>query len=274
MKGNREWTYDKFIKYLKEGRGQGELQDYIPWIKVYDFSSKGYSIRVPGIKTNRIHHFLSNLEYHYFLILSYSKKVIDIREQFPLLNYKRTMEIAKEKGIKYPTSAKIKAPYIFTTDFLVTVKDDNGIRVIARTIKLSEKIKKKRVLEKLEIERIYWHERDVDWAIVTEKELGNQQIINLKLLYYANLVASQKFSPLILKRLTLDMYYRLSDSKQSLYLELQDFEKEFSLEYGGGLTLFYYMVFNHVINLEINRKIDVYTINCESLVFEGDGAIL
>ena len=102
----KTWTYKKFEKMIKEGRGTGELENYIPWVQVYDLSSKGYSVRIPGVKANRIHHFLSNLEYHYFLALSYSKKVIDIREQFPLLNYAKTMGIAKERGIRYPVDSK------------------------------------------------------------------------------------------------------------------------------------------------------------------------
>ena len=33
-------TEKKIAKKIKEGRGQGIGKDYIPWIKVQDFSSK------------------------------------------------------------------------------------------------------------------------------------------------------------------------------------------------------------------------------------------
>ncbi|MEB9672724.1 MULTISPECIES: heteromeric transposase endonuclease subunit TnsA [Bacillus cereus group] len=270
----KTWTYKKFEKMIKEGRGTGELENYIPWVQVYDLSSKGYSVRIPGVKTNRIHHFLSNLEYHYFLVLSHSKKVIDIREQFPLLNYAKAMEIAKERGIRYPVDSKTKVPHILTTDFMITIKDNDRVKMVARTIKPSSELNKKRTLEKLEIERVYWSEYNIDWAIVTEKELESQRIINLKLLYHANLVVSQKFTYTILKKLALAMCYKLSNSNNFLYVELKQFEKEFSLECGGGLSIFYYLIFNHAIEFDINQKIDIQSIDCQVLRFENNGCFL
>jgi len=270
----KAWTYEKCEKMIKEGRGSGELENYIPWIQVYDLSSKGYSVRIPGLKTNRIHHFLSNLEYHYFLMLSHSKNVIDIREQFPLLNVTKAMGIAKDKGIKYPIDQNTKVPHILTTDFMITIQNKDRMKMVARTIKPSSELNKKRTLEKLEIERAYWNKYNIDWAIVTEKELENQRIINLKLLYHANLVVSQKFSYTLLKRLALSMYYKLSSSNKFLFVELKEFEKEFFLEYGGGLSIFYYLIFHHVINLDINQKIDIQTINCQVLQFENKEGFL
>lgn len=62
---NRSWTYNKMKNNLKEGRGMGQLAAYVPWIKVYDFSSKGMIIRAYGNKTDRIHNILSIVEYVY-----------------------------------------------------------------------------------------------------------------------------------------------------------------------------------------------------------------
>ena len=83
-------------KWLKEGRGQGELADYKPWIKISDISSSGRSHRVFGHKTKRTHHLLSDLELATFLFLEWSPTVLDIREQFPL-NYDTTLKIAEDK---------------------------------------------------------------------------------------------------------------------------------------------------------------------------------
>ena len=58
-RNQREWTQAKFERYRQEKRGQGVGKDYIPWLKIQDFSSQGHSHRIPGWKTGRIHHLLS-----------------------------------------------------------------------------------------------------------------------------------------------------------------------------------------------------------------------
>lgn len=52
-----KYTEEKIKKLIRQGRGKGEGKDYLPWLQVGDFSSKGRSHRVYGIKTDRIHHF-------------------------------------------------------------------------------------------------------------------------------------------------------------------------------------------------------------------------
>lgn len=64
-----KYTKDKIDQLICEGRGQGEGKDYLPWLQVGDFSSQGRSHRISGIKTNRIHHFFSDLEQQYYYIL-------------------------------------------------------------------------------------------------------------------------------------------------------------------------------------------------------------
>ena len=75
------WDYQHYIRYLKEGRGQGSGSDYKPWIYIHDFPSCGVSARIPGRITGRIHHLLSRYEEYYFYILEADPDVLDIREQ-------------------------------------------------------------------------------------------------------------------------------------------------------------------------------------------------
>ena len=65
---------------------------------------------------------MKNLELNYFYILEWLDDVIDIREQFPLLDVKKTFEIANEKGIKHPINSVDKTLNVFTTDFMITKK--------------------------------------------------------------------------------------------------------------------------------------------------------
>jgi len=45
---------------IKQGRGQGTGTDYIPWIQVRDFGSKGRVTRDRGWITGRVHHLRYN----------------------------------------------------------------------------------------------------------------------------------------------------------------------------------------------------------------------
>ena len=101
-KRHRTWNEQKYWRYIKEGRGQGTLSAYKPWIMIHDFPSLGMVSRVFGNTTGRIHHLLSNMELSYFYILDWSDKVYDIREQYPLLDIAAVLEIADKAGIRYP----------------------------------------------------------------------------------------------------------------------------------------------------------------------------
>lgn len=55
-------------------------------------------------------------------MLEITDDVIDIREQYPLLPLKDTLEIANELGIEQPKHPQTKEPIVMTTDFLITYK--------------------------------------------------------------------------------------------------------------------------------------------------------
>ena len=173
------WNCRRYHKLVNEGCGLGIGSDYKPWITIHDPASKGIVSRVLGRTTGRIHHLLSKNETAFFYILDASEKAIDIREQFPLLPVTETAEIAERLGIRHPRDPVSKYPYVMTTDFVITTQQGN----VARSVKLSSELKKTRVQEKLEIERAYWEKRDIEWRIVTEKEIDYQKSRNLEWVY-------------------------------------------------------------------------------------------
>jgi hypothetical protein len=130
----------------------------------------GLSTRIKIWKTDRIHHFFSEKETNYFLVLAWSPAVIDIREQFPL-PLDETLDIAKRLGIKHPTDPQKKYPMVMTTDFLIDVLEEGQGILKARCVKMAKDLNSARVIEKLEIERTYWTEQGIDWGIVTEQEI-------------------------------------------------------------------------------------------------------
>lgn len=266
---NRSWTYKKMKNNLKEGRGMGQLAAYVPWIKVYDFPSKGMIIRAHGNKTDRIHHLLSNVEYAYFLLLDSEPSVIDIREQFPLFDLELAIHIANELGVKYPTDSTTNTPHILTTDFMITIKDsDNNLIDMARTIKLTNELSKRRVCEKFEIERLYWKNKNVDWKIVTEKSFSVTLTNNLTMLFNAYSVLESLFDEPRLQELLQQLYITLLNSINRLRDELHRFDRLNNLEIGTAISLFYYLVLQRLVHIDVFEKIDLYPINCSSLLLK------
>lgn len=104
-----------------------KLQEYRPHILVKEVKrSKGSGHRTLGLKTGRIHHLLSKIEYNYFLILDSSPVVLDIREQFPL-NPQDTWKIACELGV--PHHSHEGGLVVPTIDFMITVLED-GVQTL------------------------------------------------------------------------------------------------------------------------------------------------
>lgn len=184
LRGRSFKTQSDIDRHIEKGFGRGSHEFYLPWLRVQDVPSHGRSRKVHGVKVDRLHHLLSDLEYGYLLVAEFSSEVLDIREQFPILPQSAVQSIAHALNIRYPVYPGTKVPFVMTTDFLLTIKQPDGsTRLAARTLKYTESLKPgkglERTLEKFEIERAYWSGREVDWSIVTEKDLPTALIQNL-----------------------------------------------------------------------------------------------
>lgn len=155
----------------QEERGEGEGELYDPPLHVHEVPSMGRSHRVLGWWTNRVHHFLSDLEFNFFLVNEWLTEVADFREQYPLRPHEETIAIAESLGVRHPTHPKTKQPIEMTTDAILTIHRGAQVRYCARTLKYACDLASSRVLEKFEIEKLYWERRGYDWGIVTEKDV-------------------------------------------------------------------------------------------------------
>ena len=105
--------------------------------------------------------------------------MVDIREQYPLWSLEETQRIAAALGFKHP--APPGGDYmVMTSDFLITLDDGTWI---VRTVKEASELEKKRVLQKLEIERVYWLERGVDWGIIVAEDIPLELVENIQWLH-------------------------------------------------------------------------------------------
>lgn len=244
------WTEDKIARYYAEGRGSGELLNYKPWLNVQNVPSAGRVHRLKGWKTNRIHHLLSDLERDYFYLLDWADDVIDIREQFPL-DREKTIQIAEKKQIDHPTDSVTQTPIVCTTDFLITIRKGNAILHVARTIKPSEKLNDKRVIEKFEIERQYWADAGVDWGIVTELDLPKEICKNIGWCHRSYHSEEDDVN------LAFTLYeYIKNDSKPILEM-LSSFDKQYAYESGMALYLFKYLIAHKYIGIEMDKPLNL-----------------
>jgi len=170
-------TEKQIERRYAEGRGQGELSSYRPFIDHHDLSSLGRASRAPSRKTGRTHHFFSDVETSAFLELIRMPEVVDVREQFPL-DREDTRAIAAEMGVDHP-KYRNGVDTVMTTDLLVLVSAGSETIRYARAGKRVADLSDARTLEKLEIERRYWQRRGVHWSLVTELDRSDACVVAL-----------------------------------------------------------------------------------------------
>lgn len=158
-----------YTRALKQGFGVGEGDSYRPWIRVEDIGNIGTAVKIQGIKAKRTHHLLSQGEKYFFYLAEFSPRVVDIREQFPLLPLDLAIQVAQCLDVTYPKVPGTQTPHVMTTDFLLTLTptETSRSRYLAVSVKPQKDLIKERTLEKLEIERVWWELLGVPFYIFT-----------------------------------------------------------------------------------------------------------
>lgn len=172
-------TIEDYQRAVSQGYGIGAEKNYKPWFRVKDVPSHGRSSKYQSLTVGRVHQTLSDLETRMICLADYNKYVIDIREQFPIFPLDGIQVLAKHLGIKYPFIPGTKTPVVMTTDFLLTLNTDGIISYLAVAVKPSEELRKRRVCEKLDLERVYWQSLGIEWVLATEIDLSETVNDNL-----------------------------------------------------------------------------------------------
>lgn len=270
VKRNKEWTERKIEKYIKEGRGQGELSNYKPWLTIQNVSSRGNSNRLKGWKTNRGHEFLSNLEEKYFFTQEWREEVIDIREQFPL-NRELTHKISEEKGINHPICTKTQTLVVLTTDFFLTIQSGDKIKYITRTVKPSNELEDRRTIEKFEVERDYWARKGISWGIVTEKDIPIALSENISWVYEHYYLEGIENVTLVKVFLKFLMNFQQAD--KNLISLCNEFDEKYNLDVGTSINYFKHLVARKVISVDmIEKKLNPNNLCVQEITFnQGEG---
>lgn len=242
------WTEEKISRYIKEGRGQGELALYRPWLTIQDVPSSGRVHRFIGWKTTRQHHLFSDLEFNYHCFGDWAENVIDIREQFAL-ERELTLKIAEDLGINHPIDNKTGTPIVMTTDCFLTMREGSSVVYKARTLKYEKDLNDERVIEKFEIEKCYWERQGIEWAIVTEKELPTTFSNNLKFLRDAYFVNDVENLALLMEE-----WHSFTGS---VLASLQAFDMKYNFEIGTGISLYKHALAKKLLKVNMHEKINL-----------------
>lgn len=273
----REWKDETIKRFLKEGRGQGEGSAYKPWLQVQDISSRGRSTRIFSNTSKRVIHILSDLQLYYYNLLEFDKEVVDIRENYPLLDF-HDLDITLDKELtKKLLNPKTKVPHILTVSFLITkIDENNNPFYVARVIKASSELERKSTVERLELQRRYFEKKNIDFGIVTGKEINKQVARNIgwaltayDLQGYPQLVSNLEY-------LKWDMLNLLSNPAVTINDVFGKIGSYYQLEEGLALVLFKHLVATKQLVMDLDKKIETsksvefYNLHVSKSILAGD----
>lgn len=241
---------------LNEGRGQGRGADYRPYIQVHDFVSYGQSNRIKSHLHGRTCHLHSKLEADSFFAFHALPNLKDLREQYPL-ELDETTAIADELGIVHPTDPKSRELSVVTTDFVLTFQNGGRDVDVAIAIKPAADLASSRVLEKLEIERVYWSARKINWHILTENVLPRAIVKNMRWLHpHLDLPESGEFSPEHIKRVRGLMESEIMRGSHPLVAIAAECDNRLGLMPGASLCVARYLIGTGAWPVELTVEID------------------
>lgn len=244
-------------RWVKAGRGQGAGIDYIPWFTAKQVSSRGRTLRPKGITTGREHLFLSEWEYFYFLLTDWSGVVVDVREQYPLLdsnlNYiDETINIAKELNVEHPIEPSTNELKVITTDFLIRYPDGSEIAVSFKPFRSITA----REVEKMEIERIYWEHKGIRWELVTDKDIPVIYAKNVEYVHSVYDLSAHQINENTVAKVKRLMEPQITKGKRRLTEITNEIDDKLGLMPGNSLTISRHLIVTKKWIVDMDQPIE------------------
>lgn len=163
---------------IRRHKGVGEGSSYLPWLDVRDVPSEGTSSIVQGIRVDRPYSLLSELEATYFFLIERKSSTADIREQWPILDIDRTLELCQQYGVRHQYRGSYTEP--FTIDFLITTHLGGKLTYRAASVKTAEDAENPDVRLRLMIEYVWCQEHGIPWALIDTSLFNKTLLANLR----------------------------------------------------------------------------------------------
>lgn len=154
------------------------MEQYLSAYKINDFSSLGRVARMYSKKTQRIHHLLSDLQFRTFLLLEWEEKVINIIENYRLVDVE--LVIDGEILELYKKMKKINELNILTCSFMITVINDKGKQVnIALLVKHERNINRNLTSMRMQILDSYFRAKEIPFQVIKENQICKMSCNNI-----------------------------------------------------------------------------------------------
>lgn len=163
---------------IRRRRGIGSGPRYVPWLKARDVPSRGTSVVSRGVFSGRPHHLLSELEAIYFYLLERRAGTVEIREQWPILDMDRTLELCAKFGVR--PRMRNGYPEPFTIDFLVTERVDGRLTHRAASVKSPEDARDPGTRLRLAVEHAWCQDRGIPWTLVNTQRFDKTMLETLR----------------------------------------------------------------------------------------------
>ncbi|WP_337018684.1 TnsA endonuclease N-terminal domain-containing protein [Leclercia sp. AS011] len=249
-RGRSLLTIQDYQRALKKHYGLGNGAGYKPWLRVQDVPSKGTSSKIQGLKSNRAHHLLSQTESACFYQAEFLDRVVDIREQFPLLPLSLSMKIAETIGIQHPRIPTTKTPSIMTTDLLLTCQQGGQLWYEAISVKPEKQLSEERVAEKLDLERVWWELLGVPFKVFVVSEQTKIQSGNIE---WATAPLRQGYIPY---KGEVDLALALIPVGTVMVSKIcQDFMTNIGMSADNALSLFRYLIATKKIIIDLDAPV-------------------
>lgn len=202
MRTTKRFTPKVLARFVREGRGTGIYQEYIPWHRVSrgDPASRGRSHLLQW--QDRLRELLSDGELGAQLFAVMLPDLDDSLEQYrleqepsqhPLAAYQDwpahelfpgTLDIAAKLGIKHPlvSGDGQSADWVPSTDLLLVRRPTGRRRQLMAVSFKSEAAEEltKRTKELLSLEREYWRYRHAVWLLITPAQFDHRVVLTLR----------------------------------------------------------------------------------------------
>jgi hypothetical protein len=145
-----------------------------------------------------------------------------------------------------------------TTDVLLTVTTANGPVNWARTAKyVAELENNDRTIAKFEIERLYWKAKDIDWGIVTERDIPRTLAKNIRFLYDHRTLHGRVHLPEgEIAEVIVELTQRVSKRNASLSKVVTECDRQLNLPQGTSLSIAWHLIITRRWRVDLNTPLD------------------
>jgi hypothetical protein len=135
---------------------------------------------------------------------------------------------------------------------MLTVKQEDQVFAVARTIKQTKDLQSKRKAEKLELERRYYQALNIDWGIITEQSISKNFFMNMEWIheeYYLEPI--EKLDLAKLTEIANLLKQKLSQGDTTVTSITTRLDEKLNLKPGTSLSLFMHLVARKEIILDL-----------------------